>query len=86
MVECGRRTCSESEELLFGTGVVRISCSLRQLNNFIRQRLLWILQVLVVREKQYGTLWKLPGGLADLGEDFPDTAQREVWEETGQCI
>eukprot|EP00041_Stephanoeca_diplocostata_P029483 m.871678 g.871678 ORF g.871678 m.871678 type:complete len:284 (-) comp23568_c0_seq54:2488-3339(-) len=40
-------------------------------------------QVLVVRERAYGTLWKLPGGLADLGEDLPDTAQREVWEETG---
>jgi 8-oxo-dGTP pyrophosphatase MutT (NUDIX family) len=48
-------------------------------------------QVLVIREARsvdgqkvgFGRGWKLPGGLADLGEDFAATAQREVWEETG---
>ena len=27
--------------------------------------------------------WKFPGGLSNFGEDIPDTAVREVWEETG---
>lgn len=27
--------------------------------------------------------WKVPGGLADLGEHIPEAAQREVMEETG---
>lgn len=41
-------------------------------------------QVLAVRERH--SAWgkfKLPGGLADAGENFGDTAQREVLEETG---
>lgn len=47
-------------------------------------------EVLVIKEKTgpAGVLgrYKLPGGLADLGEDFGVTACREVWEETGvQC-
>eukprot|EP00058_Branchiostoma_floridae_P026196 XP_002611686.1 hypothetical protein BRAFLDRAFT_117087 [Branchiostoma floridae] len=28
-------------------------------------------------------MWKLPGGISDPGEDFGDTAVREVFEETG---
>jgi len=45
-------------------------------------------QVLMVQEKvspvpQYQGCWKLPGGLADPGEDFADTVLREVDEETG---
>lgn len=41
-------------------------------------------EVLVVKDKtQSHTLWKFPGGLADLNEDIDNTAKREVWEETG---
>ena len=40
-------------------------------------------EVLVVRERHYNSIWKLPGGLADPGEDFGVTACREVEEETG---
>ena len=39
-------------------------------------------EALLVKERR-GGLWKLPGGHADLGEDIPDTATREVFEETG---
>lgn len=44
--------------------------------------------VLMVVEKvspmaQYQGQWKLPGGLADPGEDFAETVAREVREETG---
>lgn len=41
-------------------------------------------KVLVVQERYlYTPHWKLPGGLADPGEDVPTTAIREVLEETG---
>jgi ADP-ribose pyrophosphatase YjhB (NUDIX family) len=39
-------------------------------------------EVLVVRESDKGD-WKLPGGIADLGEEIGETAKREVFEETG---
>ena len=45
-------------------------------------------EVLMVQERisplpQFQGSWKLPGGLADPGEDFAETAAREVQEETG---
>jgi ADP-ribose pyrophosphatase YjhB (NUDIX family) len=42
-------------------------------------------EVLVVKEKASGdrAQYKLPGGMADLGEDLAECASREVWEETG---
>lgn len=42
-------------------------------------------EVLCVKDKNkwYSHMWKFPGGLADLGEDIKDTAEREVFEETG---
>ena len=44
-------------------------------------------KILAVQEKNgplRGTgIWKMPTGLADAGEDICDTAEREVYEETG---
>mmetsp|Transcript_43672 Transcript_43672/g.105339 ORF Transcript_43672/g.105339 Transcript_43672/m.105339 type:complete len:336 (+) Transcript_43672:24-1031(+) len=41
-------------------------------------------EILCVRELRKNYMpWKVPGGLADLGEHIPDAAQREVMEETG---
>merc|ERR1712226_893348 len=45
-------------------------------------------EVLMIVEKvsplpQFQGSWKLPGGLADPGEDFTTTVLREVREETG---
>ena len=45
-------------------------------------------EVLMVQERvspmaRYQGTWKLPGGLADPGENFADTVLREVMEETG---
>lgn len=52
-----------------------------------------LVQVLVVKEKNgpITSLWKVPGGMAEVGEDIPQVAVREVLEETGiqtefECI
>jgi len=42
-------------------------------------------QILVVKEKHglFTNIWKIPGGMADPGEDLHKAAEREVFEETG---
>jgi ADP-ribose pyrophosphatase YjhB (NUDIX family) len=41
-------------------------------------------KILLVREKsKQAAGWKLPGGYANLGEDFSKAAIREIYEETG---
>ena len=40
-------------------------------------------EVLLVKDKHKGALWKFPGGLSDHGEGIGEAAVREVWEETG---
>ncbi|CAN0386118.1 unnamed protein product [Ectocarpus sp. 12 AP-2014] len=40
-------------------------------------------EVLLVKDKHKGAMWKFPGGLADVGEGIGEAAVREVWEETG---
>lgn len=40
-------------------------------------------EVLLVKDKHKGAMWKFPGGLADQGEGIGEAAVREVWEETG---
>jgi ADP-ribose pyrophosphatase YjhB (NUDIX family) len=41
-------------------------------------------EILCVREKRYNYRpWKVPGGLAELGEDLDTAVIREVYEETG---
>lgn len=40
-------------------------------------------RILLVRQNYGGKLWALPGGMAEQGESLPETAQREVFEETG---
>mmetsp|Transcript_125100 Transcript_125100/g.348106 ORF Transcript_125100/g.348106 Transcript_125100/m.348106 type:complete len:478 (+) Transcript_125100:106-1539(+) len=42
-----------------------------------------MIQERIQAEAKFQGLWKLPGGLADPGEDFAITAIREVLEETG---
>jgi ADP-ribose pyrophosphatase YjhB (NUDIX family) len=39
-------------------------------------------QVLLIEREDDG-LWALPGGLTEVGETLAETAQRELWEETG---
>jgi ADP-ribose pyrophosphatase YjhB (NUDIX family) len=39
--------------------------------------------VLLIREERSFEKWKLPGGVADPGEEWPAAAEREVFEETG---
>jgi len=41
------------------------------------------MQVLLIREPTSYEKWKLPGGVADKGEEFGDASVREVFEETG---
>ena len=40
-------------------------------------------QLLFIREPRLPETWVMPGGGHEPGESFPETACREVWEETG---
>lgn len=40
-------------------------------------------EVLLVKDKHEGAVWKFPGGLADAGEGIAEAVVREVREETG---
>jgi ADP-ribose pyrophosphatase YjhB (NUDIX family) len=39
-------------------------------------------RIVLIRRRDNG-LWSLPGGMVDWGEDIPNTARRELMEETG---
>jgi len=41
------------------------------------------MEVLLIREPRSFEQWKLPGGVADKGEEWSVAAEREVFEETG---
>lgn len=40
-------------------------------------------QILLIREPRLPNTWVLPAGSHEPGESFPETARREVWEESG---
>jgi ADP-ribose pyrophosphatase YjhB (NUDIX family) len=40
-------------------------------------------RLLLIRDDRDPETWVLPGGGHEPGERFPETAEREVWEETG---
>ncbi|XP_072170800.1 nucleoside diphosphate-linked moiety X motif 6-like [Diadema setosum] len=40
-------------------------------------------ELLMIQDKNALSRWKFPGGFASLAEDIPETAMREVYEETG---
>ena len=40
-------------------------------------------RLLLIRDDRDPETWVLPGGGHEPGETFPETAEREVWEETG---
>jgi len=42
-------------------------------------------KLLLVQEK-YNSLWNIPGGWIEVGDQIKESVEREIWEEAGLCV